>query len=42
MDEWPHEKQGEQSSLSREFPLSDKNIKVYQDGVFDQEETNLS
>jgi hypothetical protein len=40
--EWPHEKQGEQSSLRREFPLSDKNIKVFNDGVFDEGEMNIS
>ncbi len=35
VDEWPHEKLGEQkSSLSRKSPLSDKNIKVLNDGVF--------
>jgi hypothetical protein len=37
VNEWPHEKQGETSSLSREFPLSNKNIKVLNDGVFEKE-----
>jgi len=38
LSEWPHEKQGETSSLRRMPTLSGKNIKVLNDGVFCEEE----